>query len=201
MLWTEASVVPSAILPDERRPRRQIRGGINQAFCGLGIQSPRQHHPRRSGARRGPQRSGDGVVRVEGTAASRLGGRAGRRRRSTSGATHRVQPVCPIVRAEPVSDGRSACTGLRRLILITEVSAACGRAGFTLSTRHDGTAAWYCQQPRSAPGLRNSGSDLGFAVAHAHLILTERMAVLASPQPARCKAAGLVLGHEWAGMR
>jgi len=50
-----------------------------------GIQSPRQHHPRRPGERRGPKRSGDGVVRVEATAASRLGGRAGRRRRSASG--------------------------------------------------------------------------------------------------------------------
>jgi hypothetical protein len=37
-------------------------------------------------------------------------------------------------------------------------------------------------------------------IEDAQLILTERMAVLASPQPARCKAAGLVLGHEWAGM-
>jgi len=31
-------------------------------------------------------------------------------------------------------------------------------------------------------------------------MLSERMAVLASPQPERYKAAGLVLGHAWAGM-
>jgi hypothetical protein len=40
---------PGGILPDERSPRRQGRGGLNQVGCGLGIQSPRQRHPRRSG--------------------------------------------------------------------------------------------------------------------------------------------------------
>jgi hypothetical protein len=59
--------------------------GVSIRFARSGIQSPRQHHPRRPGERRGPKRSGDGVVRVEATAASRLGGRAGRRRRSASG--------------------------------------------------------------------------------------------------------------------
>src|ERR1700735_1042305 len=49
MLWTGASVVPWVSLPDKRRPRRQVQGGINQAFCCLDIQTPRQHHPRRSG--------------------------------------------------------------------------------------------------------------------------------------------------------
>ena len=110
MLWTGVGIVAGAILPDERRPRRQGRGDINRVFVGLGIQSPRQHHPRRPGERRGPQRSGNGVVRVEATAASRLGGRAGRRRRSPQGATRRMycvrldvqQPsrTAPLVRIE-----------------------------------------------------------------------------------------------------
>jgi len=38
------------------------------------------------------------------------------------------------------------------------------------------------------------------AVDDAHLILSERMAVLASPQPERYKAASLVLRQMWAGM-
>jgi len=60
-----------------------------------------------------------------GTAASRLGGLLAAVAVPRQAQHTGVQPVCPIVRAEPVSDGHSACTGLRRLILITEVSAAC----------------------------------------------------------------------------
>jgi hypothetical protein len=81
MLWTGASVVPGAILPDERSPRRQGRVVLIRLFVAQAFKVPDSTiHVARG--RRGPQRSGDGVVRVEATAASRLGGRTGRRRRS-----------------------------------------------------------------------------------------------------------------------
>jgi hypothetical protein len=124
MLWTGASV-PWVSLPDKRRPRRQVQGGINQAFCCLGIQTPRQHHPRRSGC--DEDRKGLAMV----LCGSRRRRRAGWGAELVAVAVPRqaqytgVQPACPIVRAEPVSDGYSARNGLRRLILITEVSAAC----------------------------------------------------------------------------
>jgi hypothetical protein len=123
-LWTAKPEEPCDI-PRRRRPRRQVRGGIDQAFCGLGIQSPRQHHPRRSG--RDEDRKGLAIVlcgsrgrRPAGWGAELVAVAVPRQAQHTG-----VQPVCPIVRAEPVSDGHSACTGLRRLIMITEVSAAC----------------------------------------------------------------------------
>ena len=83
-------------LPDERCPRRQVRGGINQAFCGIGVPSPRQHHPRRSG--RDEDRKGLAMV----LCGSRRRRRAGWGAELVAVAVPRrtqpagVQPACPL---------------------------------------------------------------------------------------------------------